>query len=139
MVTRIVWRPVETESARETQSETQSSLPHCRLCLRDDQGTLQGEDSHPDVPVATGSESPNSFLDQECRRRFPLVEDDTVLYCYEYDQSQGPPPVRRGSTPTYGTSRPGAQRPGEEVGGRFASLACAAALERFCVGCLSLS
>ncbi|XP_046906407.1 connector enhancer of kinase suppressor of ras 2-like [Hypomesus transpacificus] len=73
---------------------------------RDDQGTLQGEDSHPDVPVATGSESPNSFLDQECRRRFPLVEDDTVLYCYEYDQSQGPPPVRRGSTPTYGRLRP---------------------------------
>ncbi|XP_062309292.1 connector enhancer of kinase suppressor of ras 2-like isoform X2 [Osmerus eperlanus] len=71
---------------------------------RDDQGNLQGEDSHPDVPVTTGSESPNSFLDQECRRRFPHVEDDTVLYCYEYDQSQGPPPARRGSTPTYENS-----------------------------------
>lgn len=53
--------------------------------------------------AAKGSDSPNSFLDQECRRRFPLLDEDAVLYCYEYDQSQGPPPVRRDSTPTYGT------------------------------------
>lgn len=53
--------------------------------------------------AAKGSDSPNSFLDQECRRRFPLLDEDAVLYCYEYDQNQGPPPVRRDSTPTYGT------------------------------------
>lgn len=53
--------------------------------------------------AAKGSESPNSFLDQECQRHFPLLDEDAVLYCYEYDQNQGPPPVRRDSTPTYGT------------------------------------
>ncbi|XP_017554069.1 connector enhancer of kinase suppressor of ras 2 isoform X1 [Pygocentrus nattereri] len=56
--------------------------------------------------VAKGSESPNSFLDQECRRRFPVLDEDAVLYCYEYDQNQGPPPVRRDNTPTYGRLRP---------------------------------
>uniref|UniRef100_A0A8C1VMK1 Connector enhancer of kinase suppressor of Ras 2b n=1 Tax=Cyprinus carpio TaxID=7962 RepID=A0A8C1VMK1_CYPCA len=56
--------------------------------------------------AAKGSDSPNSFLDQECRRRFPLLDEDAVLYCYEYDQNQGPPPVRRDSTPTYGRLRP---------------------------------
>lgn len=55
-----------------------------------------------DVHVAKGSESPNSYLDQECRRRFPLVEEDAILYCYEYDQNQEVSSVRRGSTPTYG-------------------------------------
>uniref|UniRef100_A0AAR2K3C1 Connector enhancer of kinase suppressor of Ras 2 n=1 Tax=Pygocentrus nattereri TaxID=42514 RepID=A0AAR2K3C1_PYGNA len=54
--------------------------------------------------VAKGSESPNSFLDQECRRRFPVLDEDAVLYCYEYDQNQGPPPVRRDNTPTYENS-----------------------------------
>ncbi|TRY87412.1 hypothetical protein DNTS_013894 [Danionella cerebrum] len=56
--------------------------------------------------AAKGSESPNSFLDQECRRRFPMVDEDGILYCYEYDQTTGPPPVRRDSTPTYGRMRP---------------------------------
>uniref|UniRef100_A0A9J8AUR5 Connector enhancer of kinase suppressor of Ras 2b n=2 Tax=Cyprinus carpio TaxID=7962 RepID=A0A9J8AUR5_CYPCA len=56
--------------------------------------------------AAKGSDSPNSFLDQECRRHFPLLDEDAVLYCYEYDQNQGPPPVRRDSTPTYGRLRP---------------------------------
>uniref|UniRef100_A0A8C2HUG7 Connector enhancer of kinase suppressor of Ras 2b n=1 Tax=Cyprinus carpio TaxID=7962 RepID=A0A8C2HUG7_CYPCA len=54
--------------------------------------------------AAKGSDSPNSFLDQECRRHFPLLDEDAVLYCYEYDQNQGPPPVRRDSTPTYENS-----------------------------------
>lgn len=53
--------------------------------------------------VTKGSESPNSFLDQECRRHFPVLDEDAVLYCYEYDQNQGPPPVRRDNTTTYGT------------------------------------
>lgn len=68
---------------------------HCR----DDMGNLTSNCQQ----AAKGSDSPNSFLDQECRRRFPLLDEDAVLYCYEYDQNQGPPPVRRDSTPTYGT------------------------------------
>ncbi|XP_029547215.1 connector enhancer of kinase suppressor of ras 2-like isoform X7 [Salmo trutta] len=75
------------------------------LCCRDDKGNLPGNDDlQAEVPVAKGSESPNSFLDQECRRRFPLVEEDAILYCYEYDQNHGPPPARRDSTPTYENS-----------------------------------
>ncbi|XP_051733245.1 connector enhancer of kinase suppressor of ras 2 isoform X1 [Ctenopharyngodon idella] len=69
---------------------------------RDDMGNLTSNCQQ----AAKGSDSPNSFLDQECRRRFPLLDEDAVLYCYEYDQSQGPPPVRRDSTPTYGRLRP---------------------------------
>ncbi|XP_059398330.1 connector enhancer of kinase suppressor of ras 2-like isoform X2 [Carassius carassius] len=56
--------------------------------------------------AAKGSDSPNSFLDQECRRQFPLLDEDAVLYCYEYDQNQGPPPLHRDSTTTYGRLRP---------------------------------
>ncbi|XP_047462324.1 connector enhancer of kinase suppressor of ras 2-like isoform X8 [Mugil cephalus] len=71
---------------------------------RDDKGNLPDEDPQSDVPVAEGSESPNSYLDQECRRQFPLVEEDAILYCYEYDQNQEASSVRRGSTPTYENS-----------------------------------
>ncbi|XP_052452456.1 connector enhancer of kinase suppressor of ras 2 isoform X13 [Carassius gibelio] len=70
---------------------------------RDEKGGLLGEGG---VPVAKGSESPNSFLDQEYRRRFPLMEEEAVLYCYEYDPSHGPTTSRRDSTPTYGRLRP---------------------------------
>ncbi|KAM7374188.1 hypothetical protein PAMP_006862 [Pampus punctatissimus] len=73
---------------------------------RDDKGNLQEDDPPSDVHVAKGSESPNSYLDQECRRRFPLMEEDAILYCYEYDQNQEVSSVRRGSTPTYGRLRP---------------------------------
>ncbi|XP_062867267.1 connector enhancer of kinase suppressor of ras 2 [Trichomycterus rosablanca] len=59
---------------------------------------------HPQHEVAKRSESPNSFLDQECGRRFPMVDEDAVLYCYEYDQNPGPPPVRRDNTLTYENS-----------------------------------
>ncbi|XP_035482923.1 connector enhancer of kinase suppressor of ras 2 isoform X5 [Scophthalmus maximus] len=71
---------------------------------RDDKGNLPGDDPQSDLHVAEGSESPNSYLDQECGRRFPLVEEDAILYCYEYDQSQEVSSVRRGSTPTYENS-----------------------------------
>ncbi|XP_010780228.1 connector enhancer of kinase suppressor of ras 2-like isoform X5 [Notothenia coriiceps] len=72
---------------------------------RDDKGNLSEEDPQSDVVhVAEGSESPNSYLDQECRRRFPLVEEDAILYCYEYDQNQEASLARRGSTPTYENS-----------------------------------
>ncbi|XP_076024713.1 connector enhancer of kinase suppressor of ras 2-like [Genypterus blacodes] len=73
---------------------------------RDDKGNLPSESPPSDVLIAKGSESPNSYLDQECRRHFPLVEEDAILYCYEYDQNQGVSSVRRGSTPTYGRLRP---------------------------------
>ncbi|GLD46940.1 connector enhancer of kinase suppressor of ras 2-like isoform X1 [Lates japonicus] len=64
-----------------------------------DKGNLPGDDPQSDVHVAEGSESPNSYLDQECRRRFPLVEEDAILYCYEYDQNQDVSSVHEGSTP----------------------------------------
>ncbi|XP_042608358.1 connector enhancer of kinase suppressor of ras 2-like isoform X11 [Cyprinus carpio] len=70
---------------------------------REEKGCLLGEGG---VPVAKGSESPNSFLDQEYRRRFPLMEEEAVLYCYEYDPNHGPTTSRRDSTPTYGRLRP---------------------------------
>ncbi|XP_034746456.1 connector enhancer of kinase suppressor of ras 2-like isoform X2 [Etheostoma cragini] len=73
---------------------------------RDDKGNLSGDDPQSDVHVSEGSESPNSYLDHECRRRFPLVEEDAILYCYEYDQNQEVSSVCRGSTPTYGRLRP---------------------------------
>ncbi|XP_060942097.1 connector enhancer of kinase suppressor of ras 2-like [Limanda limanda] len=73
---------------------------------RDDKGDLAGDDPQSDDHVAEGSDSPNSYLDQECRRRFPLVEEDAILYCYEYDQNPEVSSVRRGSTPTYGRLRP---------------------------------
>ncbi|XP_056594464.1 connector enhancer of kinase suppressor of ras 2 isoform X10 [Triplophysa dalaica] len=66
-------------------------------------GGLSSEGGH---PVAKGSESPNSFLDQEYRHRFPIMEEEAVLYCYEYDPSHGPTTSRRDSTPTYGRLRP---------------------------------
>ena len=55
-------------------------------------------------PVHKGSESPNSFLDQEYRKRFNIVEADTVLYCYEYEKGRSSSQGRRESTPTYGKS-----------------------------------
>uniref|UniRef100_A0A8C6PS35 Connector enhancer of kinase suppressor of Ras 2 n=1 Tax=Nothobranchius furzeri TaxID=105023 RepID=A0A8C6PS35_NOTFU len=73
---------------------------------RDDKKDLPDEDHQSDIQAAEGSESPNSYLDQECRRRFPLVEEDSILYCYKYDQNQEVSSVRRGSTPTYGRLRP---------------------------------
>ncbi|XP_028838729.1 connector enhancer of kinase suppressor of ras 2 isoform X4 [Denticeps clupeoides] len=68
---------------------------------RDDGGHLTVRDQH---GIAKGSESPNSFLDQECRRRFPLLEEDAVLYCYEYNQNQGPQSGHRDTTSTYENS-----------------------------------
>lgn len=63
---------------------------------------MPGENTQSDIHVVERSESPNSYLDQECRGRFPLVEEDSILYCYEYDQNQEVSSHRRESTPTYG-------------------------------------
>ncbi|KAJ3588983.1 hypothetical protein NHX12_009833 [Muraenolepis orangiensis] len=71
---------------------------------RDEKGELPVDEYQQDVPLAKGSESPNSCLDLESRRRFPPLEEDAVLYCYEFDQRLSPGP--RGSTPTYGRLRP---------------------------------
>ncbi|XP_056414590.1 connector enhancer of kinase suppressor of ras 2 isoform X4 [Hyla sarda] len=76
---------------------------------RDEKGNLPCEDLSRHVvgkPVSKGSESPNSFLDQEYRKRFNTVEEDAVLYCYEYDKGRASMQSRRESTPTYGKLRP---------------------------------
>ncbi|XP_047922734.1 connector enhancer of kinase suppressor of ras 2 isoform X7 [Anser cygnoides] len=76
---------------------------------RDEKGNLPCDDVGRHIvgkPVHTGSESPNSFLDQEYRKRFNVVEEDAVLYCYEYDKGRTSGPGRRESTPTYGKLRP---------------------------------
>uniref|UniRef100_H3D2J6 Connector enhancer of kinase suppressor of Ras 2 n=1 Tax=Tetraodon nigroviridis TaxID=99883 RepID=H3D2J6_TETNG len=73
---------------------------------RDEKGNMPVENTPADVHVGERSESPNSYLDQECRGRFPLVEEDSILYCYEYDQNQEVSSHRRDSTPTYGRLRP---------------------------------
>ncbi|XP_069617584.1 connector enhancer of kinase suppressor of ras 2 isoform X8 [Ranitomeya imitator] len=76
---------------------------------RDEKGNLPCEDVSRHIvgkPVSKGSESPNSFLDQEYRKRFNTVEEDAVLYCYEYDKGRSNMQSRRESTPTYGKLRP---------------------------------
>ncbi|KAM4046168.1 connector enhancer of kinase suppressor of ras 2 isoform 2-T2 [Anomaloglossus baeobatrachus] len=76
---------------------------------RDEKGNLPCEDVSRHIvgkPVTKGSESPNSFLDQEYRKRFNTVEEDAVLYCYEYDKGRSNMQSRRESTPTYGKLRP---------------------------------
>lgn len=75
------------------------------IFLRDEKGNLPCEDVTRHIvgkPVSMGSESPNSFLDQEYRKRFNTVEEDAVLYCYEYDKARASMQSRRDSTPTYG-------------------------------------
>ncbi|XP_064008094.1 connector enhancer of kinase suppressor of ras 2 isoform X8 [Pogoniulus pusillus] len=74
---------------------------------RDEKGNLPCDDVGRHMvgkPVHTGSESPNSFLDQEYRKRFNVVEEDAVLYCYEYEKGRTGGPGRRESTPTYENS-----------------------------------
>ncbi|KAJ8347839.1 hypothetical protein SKAU_G00264280 [Synaphobranchus kaupii] len=76
---------------------------------RDEKGNLPADEMmhhHSGVPVAKGSESPNSFLDQEYRKQFTMIDEDTVLYCYEYDKNQSSPQGHRDSNPTYGRLRP---------------------------------
>ncbi|XP_018417938.1 PREDICTED: connector enhancer of kinase suppressor of ras 2 isoform X5 [Nanorana parkeri] len=76
---------------------------------RDEKGNLPCEDVSRHAvgkPISKGSESPNSFLDQEYRKRFNIVEEDAVLYCYEYDKGRNSMQGRRESTPTYGKLRP---------------------------------
>ncbi|KAM8976263.1 connector enhancer of kinase suppressor of ras 2 isoform 4-T4 [Pelodytes ibericus] len=76
---------------------------------RDEKGNLPCEDVTRHIvgkPVSKGSESPNSFLDQEYRKHFNVVEEDAILYCYEYDKGRTSMQGRRESTPTYGKLRP---------------------------------
>uniref|UniRef100_A0A8C9W094 Connector enhancer of kinase suppressor of Ras 2 n=1 Tax=Scleropages formosus TaxID=113540 RepID=A0A8C9W094_SCLFO len=109
------WKPLALQVGSVA---TRASLRGClwssgdrcpfRRC-RDEEGNLPADDPsrrHGGVPVAEGSESPNSFLDQEYRKRFPLSDEESVLYCYEYDKSRGASSGRRDSTPTYGRLRP---------------------------------
>uniref|UniRef100_A0A7D9NLT4 Connector enhancer of kinase suppressor of Ras 2 n=1 Tax=Xenopus tropicalis TaxID=8364 RepID=A0A7D9NLT4_XENTR len=74
---------------------------------RDEKGNLPCEDMTRHTvgkPVSKGSESPNSFLDQEYRKHFNVVEEDAILYCYEYDKGRSGMQGRRESTPTYESS-----------------------------------
>ncbi|KAM9171287.1 connector enhancer of kinase suppressor of ras 2 isoform 4-T4 [Pangshura tecta] len=74
---------------------------------RDEKGNLPCDDIGRHIvgkPVHKGSESPNSFLDQEYRKRFNVVEEDAVLYCYEYEKGRTGGSGRRESTPTYENS-----------------------------------
>ncbi|MEE6469258.1 hypothetical protein FKM82_008554, partial [Ascaphus truei] len=76
---------------------------------RDEKGNLPFEDMSRQIvgkPLSKGSESPNSFLDQEYRKPFSVVEEDAILYCYEYDKGRPSVQGRRDSTPTYGKLRP---------------------------------
>ncbi|XP_069495628.1 connector enhancer of kinase suppressor of ras 2 [Ambystoma mexicanum] len=73
---------------------------------RDEKGDLRSDDVTRHIggkPVSKGSESPNSFLDQEYRKHYNVVEEDAILYCYEYEKGRASVPAgRRESTPTYG-------------------------------------
>uniref|UniRef100_A0A670YD46 Connector enhancer of kinase suppressor of Ras 2 n=1 Tax=Pseudonaja textilis TaxID=8673 RepID=A0A670YD46_PSETE len=74
---------------------------------RDEKGNLPCDDTGRHLvgkPVHKGSESPNSFLDQEYRKRFNVVEEDAILYCYEYEKGRTSSSGRRESTPTYENS-----------------------------------
>ncbi|XP_039210375.1 connector enhancer of kinase suppressor of ras 2 isoform X3 [Crotalus tigris] len=76
---------------------------------RDEKGNLPCDDTGRHLvgkPVHKGSESPNSFLDQEYQKRFNVVEEDAILYCYEYEKGRTSSSGRRESTPTYGKLRP---------------------------------
>ncbi|KAI1903157.1 hypothetical protein AGOR_G00024320 [Albula goreensis] len=76
---------------------------------RDEKGNLPSDEmfhQHGGLPVSKGSDSPNSFLDQEYRKQFTLLDEEAVLYCYEYDKSQSPPQGHRDNNPTYGRLRP---------------------------------
>ncbi|XP_013912732.1 PREDICTED: connector enhancer of kinase suppressor of ras 2 [Thamnophis sirtalis] len=76
---------------------------------RDEKGNLPCDDTGRHLvgkPVHKGSESPNSFLDQEYRKCFNVVEEDAILYCYEYEKGRTSSSGRRESTPTYGKLRP---------------------------------
>ncbi|XP_072440992.1 connector enhancer of kinase suppressor of ras 2 isoform X4 [Chiloscyllium punctatum] len=76
---------------------------------RDEKGNLPIEDSSRHAlgkPVHKGSESPNSFLDQEYRKRFTVIEGEAMIVSYDYDTSRSSVPGRRENTLTYGKLRP---------------------------------
>ncbi|XP_039601503.1 connector enhancer of kinase suppressor of ras 2 isoform X10 [Polypterus senegalus] len=98
---------ISTPSKRETSALQDLYIPPPPsepYTPRDEKGNLPSEDltrHNAGIPVAKGSESPNSFLDQEYRKRFTMVEEDTMLYCYEYEKGRAGGSTRRESTPTY--------------------------------------
>ncbi|KAG5268077.1 hypothetical protein AALO_G00207980 [Alosa alosa] len=70
------------------------SEPYTPRCAphfpRDERGNLPSEDVQDSISMAKGSESPNSFLDQEYRRRFPLLEEEAMLYCSRVTSQPSP-------------------------------------------------
>ncbi|XP_055500392.1 connector enhancer of kinase suppressor of ras 2 isoform X7 [Leucoraja erinacea] len=76
---------------------------------RDEKGNLPIEEPSRHIlgkPVHKGSESPNSFLDQEYRKRFTMIEGDAMILSYDYDTTRSSIPGRRENTLTYGKLRP---------------------------------
>ncbi|XP_078265066.1 connector enhancer of kinase suppressor of ras 2 isoform X4 [Rhinoraja longicauda] len=76
---------------------------------RDEKGNLPIEEPSRHVvgkPVHKGSESPNSFLDQEYRKRFTMMDGDAMILSYDYDTTRSSIPGRRENTLTYGKLRP---------------------------------
>ncbi|XP_072901862.1 connector enhancer of kinase suppressor of ras 2 isoform X7 [Hemitrygon akajei] len=74
---------------------------------RDEKGNLPIEEPSRHVlgkPVHKGSESPNSFLDQEYRKRFTMIEGDAMILSYDYDTTRSSVPGRRENTLTYESS-----------------------------------
>ncbi|XP_041067457.1 connector enhancer of kinase suppressor of ras 2 isoform X2 [Carcharodon carcharias] len=74
---------------------------------RDEKGNLPLEESSRHAlgkPVHKGSESPNSFLDQEYRKRFTVIEGDAMILSYDYDTSRSSVLGRRENTLTYESS-----------------------------------
>ncbi|XP_032889205.1 connector enhancer of kinase suppressor of ras 2 isoform X5 [Amblyraja radiata] len=76
---------------------------------RDEKGNLPIEEPSRHIlgkPVHKGSESPNSFLDQEYRKRITMIEGDAMILSYDYDTTRSSIPGRRENTLTYGKLRP---------------------------------
>ena len=81
-------------------------LPYRPLSSRDENGSFAYggvSKCKQAVPVPKGSESPNSFLDQESRRRRFTIADSDQLPGYSVETNILPTKMRQ-KTPSYGTS-----------------------------------
>lgn len=97
------WAPVVRYSAREWLREHAN---HHTLSSRDENGSLAyGGLSKGKQPLSgrKGSESPNSFLDQESQRRRFTIADSDQLPGYSVGTNVLPTKMR-GKTPSYGES-----------------------------------
>ncbi|KAI6078757.1 connector enhancer of kinase suppressor of ras 2 isoform X3 [Aix galericulata] len=86
-------------------SEGLKSYKQCCYTIQHYQHTYKKRQLCPPGSLHTPS-SIRTICSQEYRKRFNVVEEDAVLYCYEYDKGRTSGPGRRESTPTYGKLRP---------------------------------